>query len=75
MPMDGRPLLWRRDLIINGDLDGIAPVGFNRWPGKLVVNQKDGLLVAIGGYNSPFHCEIIIPDDPSIRRRGIRIAV
>ena len=75
MPVDGCPLLRLRDLIMNGYLDDVSPVSLNRRSGKLVVNQKDGLLIPIGGYNSPFHCEIIPPDDPSVRGRGVRVAV
>lgn len=38
MPVKRRPLLWSGNLIMNSDLDGIAPVCLNCWTGKLVID-------------------------------------
>jgi hypothetical protein len=52
-------------LVMNRDLNGIAPVGLDRRPRKLVINQEYGLLISIWGYNTPLDCEVITSDDPS----------
>jgi hypothetical protein len=54
MPVERRPFLGSSDLVMNGDLDSIAPVGLNFWPRKLVINQEYRLLISIWGITPGF---------------------
>jgi hypothetical protein len=65
MPVESRALRRFSNLVMNRDLNGIAPVGLDRRPRKLVINQEYGLLISIWGYNPPLDCEVITSDDPS----------
>lgn len=74
MPMKGCAFLWFGDLVMNRNLDGIAPVCLDYWSGKLTVHQQDGFLISIWSYNSTLDCKVVSSDNSSIRGRSIWVS-
>jgi hypothetical protein len=74
MPVERCTFLGFSYLVINSDLDSIAPVCLNCWPRKLIIDQEYRLLISIWGYNSSLDREVVTSDNSSIRCRSVRIA-
>lgn len=66
MPVNRCTFLRSGYLIVNSYLDGITPVGLNRWSGKLIIDEQDCLLIPIWGYNSTLDGKVISSYDTSV---------
>ena len=47
VPMKGSTFLWSGDLVVNSDLEGITPIGFELGSRELVVDQQDALVDSV----------------------------
>ena len=71
MPVNRRTLFRVAELIGDLNINGIAPVGFNRWTGKGIVDEKHTLVIAIRGQPRPGNGEFIVTSLASIGNRAL----
>jgi hypothetical protein len=75
MPVKGCALRRISDIIAKSDLDGVSPVGLDQRAGKLIIDEKDITLVAIGGDDTATDGEVVVPNDTGIRVRLVEVGV
>lgn len=73
MPMESSAFLRASDLIMNGDLDCISPVGFDSWTRKLSINQNNVLLVSIRSKCAARYSEVVGSDNTGVWSGSVRI--
>lgn len=57
--MERGPFFGASDVIVDCDSDEVSPVGLDCGCGKLAVNEKDVLFVAIWCYGASCNCEFV----------------
>ncbi len=73
MPMDGGSLPV--DIICNSNLDCIAPIYFDCWPGYLVIDHDDTSIEAVRGLEASCNSEIEMTGLVCCRAILVRIGV
>src|SRR6266487_5032729 len=73
MPMKGNALLRPKDFVVHGNLNSIAPIGFNLRSRELAVDQNNAFLVSIGGDHAAFGSEIVESGDTGIWSASVRV--
>lgn len=75
VPVKSGALLRASDVVVQSDLDRVAPVSLDRRSRVGTVDEEDGLLVSIRGDGAAADGEVVGSDDTCIGRRGVRIGI
>lgn len=62
------------DVVVDADLDVLAPVGLDQGARELTVDEDDALLVPVGRYHAAADVEVVPPHDLGHRRLRVRVA-
>lgn len=62
MPMESGAFFRSGKLIVNIDVDDIAPICFDCRPWKLIVDKKNFPLITVGSYGASLYCEVVRPN-------------
>lgn len=64
MPVKGSPFHWVLDVVVDGDDESVAPIGFNGRGRELAVDQKNASVDAIRRNIAASNVEVVITSDP-----------
>lgn len=67
VPMQGRAFGSISDVVMDGDLDPVTPVGLDGRSGESSIDQKHLSLVAIGSNDTAADSEVVLPGDAGVR--------
>lgn len=71
MPMESNTFWWPCNLIVDGDLDGIAPICFNQRTWKLPIDNENIFEISVRGFLLPLDGEVIGSNHTEKIRSGI----
>lgn len=75
MPMDRRPILGAGNVVVDGDLKSITPVGLERRARESTINENRRPLKSIWSNGATRDGQVVTPRHAGVWRVGIRVSM